>query len=265
MQKFLLGMSALVVLAAPSMAADMPVKAPPAPVVEAVYNWTGFYTASTLGGGRARVFGNFVNPPPDHHNSSRSGAWYDSHVGFQYQWNRIVIGVEGTYALPLSKDYGASLSPSGDCFGATPIPNRTCESRISRIWGIGGRLGVTVWERTLLYGTGGWASAKIQTRDRVTNTGLINVDENQSYWHRGWYAGAGFDWYLTRFFFSDLILGVEYRHYQFNSVRHFPVNVTFVPPVAFAADQRDVSGRLDVISARLTFKWNPTSTVVARY
>jgi outer membrane immunogenic protein len=266
MKNLLLATTALASLAAPAMAADMPVKAPAA-VVEAAYNWTGLYTASTLGVGNARIFGDFVDPtlPPDRHNSSRSSAWWDSHIGFQYQWNRIVIGIEGTLAVPLSRDYGTSLSPSADCFGASLIANRTCESRIDRIWGIGGRLGVTVWDRTLLYGTGGWATARIQTRDRVTSTGLINVNENQDYWHRGWYAGAGLDWYLTRIWFSDLILGVEYRHYNFDVVRHFPVNVTFSPPIAFAGDVRDVRGRLDVISARLTFKWNPTGAVVARY
>jgi len=263
MRKLLLGIVAGATLTgAPALAADMPVyKA--APIV-AVYNWSGFYTASTFGIGWTREYGDFVLPPPDRHNSFRTSAWYDSHVGLQWQFGSFVIGAEGAWATPLDRAYASSFSPSADCFGATPIANRICESRISSVWSAVGKLGIA-WDRMMIYGVGGWASAKIATRDRVANTGLINVDEDRDYRHNGWVAGVGADWFISKFLFSDLIFGIEYRHYQFDTVRHFPVNVTFAPPVAFAADVRDVRGQLDVISAKLTFKWTPVAAVMARY
>ena len=266
MKKLLLGLAAVATLAtAPALAADMPVKARPA-VVEAAYNWSGFYTASTIGIGWQRVRGDFVDPtlPPDKHNANRTTGWYDSHIGFQWQFNSIVIGVEGAWATPLDRAYGGSFSPSPDCFGASGIANRICESRVSSVWSAVGKLGIA-FDRMMIYGIGGWASAKIATRDRVANTGAVNVDENTDYRHKGWVAGVGADWFVGKFLFSDIIFGVEYRHYAFDTVRHVPVNVTFAPPIAFAADVRDVRATLDVVSAKLTFKWTPAAAVIARY
>ena len=55
MKKFLLatvGLLALLGMAAPASAADLPVKAPPPPVVAPVYNWTGFYIGANGGWGQ---------------------------------------------------------------------------------------------------------------------------------------------------------------------------------------------------------------------
>jgi outer membrane immunogenic protein len=53
MKKSVLGLVAMgALIAGPAMAADMPVKAPPAPVAPA-YSWTGFYIGGEVGGGWA--------------------------------------------------------------------------------------------------------------------------------------------------------------------------------------------------------------------
>jgi opacity protein-like surface antigen len=86
MKNMILGMAVLAALGTTAMAADMPVKAPVAPPPPAVYNWTGIYSASSLGGGWEHITGNYVLPPvTDHHTESQSRAWYDSHLGAQYQ------------------------------------------------------------------------------------------------------------------------------------------------------------------------------------
>jgi hypothetical protein len=57
MEKFLLGTvaAALVGMAAPAFAADMPYKAPPpAPYVAPIYDWTGFYIGGNGGWGQSR-------------------------------------------------------------------------------------------------------------------------------------------------------------------------------------------------------------------
>src|SRR5262249_3600531 len=190
MKTLLLGLAAVATLSTgPALAADMPLKARP---FEAAYNWSGFYTASTLGIGWVQERGDFVLPPPDRHNSDHSSAWYDSHVGFQWQFNNIVIGAEGAWATPLDKTWGSSASPSADCFGATPIANRYCESRVSSVWSAGGKLGLA-FDSRMIYGIGGWASAKIATRDRVASTGLINITEDRPYRHDGRVVGGGGD------------------------------------------------------------------------
>jgi outer membrane immunogenic protein len=209
-----------------------------------------------LGFGWADISGIYVLPPPDHHSTSSSKAWYDSHIGFQWQFNNIVLGVEGTYATPLSSSFGSTASPGPDCFGATPIANRLCESRLRNVWAFGGKAG-WAWDRVLVYGTGGFASTRLESRDRIANTGVVNISEANKYTHDGWYAGGGVDWFITKFFFSDVILGVEYRHYEFDTVRHFPSAPGTPAPLLPNADTRDMSATLDTVSARLTFKWTP--------
>ena len=56
MRKFLLGTVGLVALgmAAPALAADMAVKAAPAPYIAPMYNWSGFYIGMNGGWGSSR-------------------------------------------------------------------------------------------------------------------------------------------------------------------------------------------------------------------
>src|SRR2546423_9371443 len=73
--KMLLGGAALIALGTASMAADMPVKAPafrPA----ATYNWTGFFTGSSIGGQSWDISGIYATPPHDrHHTQSTKGSY----------------------------------------------------------------------------------------------------------------------------------------------------------------------------------------------
>ena len=235
-------------------AADLPVKAVMKPVVSE-YNWTGIYSASSFGIGDRQVDGTYVLPPPDRHNSGATQGFYGSYLGFQYQWNKLVLGIEGTLLLPL-QEWTQSHSPTGECL--LGVPNRSCEHSMSRIWGVGGRLGYAPLDRFMVYGTGGYASARIETRDRVTSTGVINIAEADAYRHGGWYAGAGVDYFVGKVLWSDSIIGIEYRHYDFDTVRHFPTAAgTPSGAPTITADTRDVSAKIDVVSMRATFKFQP--------
>src|SRR5262245_17374288 len=166
MNKMMTSVLALAALAAsPAIAADLPVKAPPPPAPPAVYNWTGLYSATVIGGGWEDVNGTYLLPP-DRHNTSQSRGWWGSAYGAQYQWNNYVLGIEGAYSLPFEDDYGTSLSPSADCLST--VANRTCESRIRSYWTVGGKLGIA-WNNWLLYGTGGYASGRVQTATFITS------------------------------------------------------------------------------------------------
>src|SRR5512137_2295226 len=80
-----------------AMAADYPVKARPVAAPAAVYNWTGCYVGSIVGGGWGRV--------RDHTNSLGSidptapfkidGYMSGGDVGCNYQVGAFVLGVEG--------------------------------------------------------------------------------------------------------------------------------------------------------------------------
>src|SRR6185295_18604671 len=108
--------AALVSFAGAAHAADiparMPVKATPNQVV--AYNWGGFYTASTLGGGWQNIDGHST-VVGSHHNTDGTRAWMGSVVGLQGQWGNWVLGVEGSYTAPLSNKFDSSLGGTADC------------------------------------------------------------------------------------------------------------------------------------------------------
>jgi outer membrane immunogenic protein len=55
MKKFLLGTLGLATMAAPAVAADLPVPYKAAPEVVPVYDWSGFYIGGNAGWGQANV------------------------------------------------------------------------------------------------------------------------------------------------------------------------------------------------------------------
>lgn len=253
MKKLLLSATALTLLAAPALAADMAVRQAPPMVAATVYNWTGFYTASSIGGAWYDVKGTYVLPPlGDRHNADDSAGIYGSHVGIQYQWSNWVIGVEGGYnTLFNSNDWGSSTSPSGDCIASNA--GRVCEARVRNYWTVGGKLGMA-FGNWMVYGTAGYADGRVQTRTLLTPANVVVVRDYTSERHGGWYAGAGVDMFVTKFLFSDLIIGVEYQHVALDTERHFDrIGGTGV----VNAFTRDVDATVDVIRAKATFKWTP--------
>src|SRR6202171_2658658 len=103
MKRLLLGTAAVIALAAPAFAADMPArtytKAPAYTAPEVVYNWTGFYIGGHLGGA---VAGN--------NSLQGSGGRFLGGVqgGFDYQFaTNWVIGAEAQYSWLSNNNNGA--------------------------------------------------------------------------------------------------------------------------------------------------------------
>ena len=101
MKSFLLatvGLVALVGMAAPASAADMAVKAPPPAPLPVIYNWSGFYIGGNGGWGQSRNCWDFVNVVVlgtfDEGCSSRSGGLVGGQIGYRWQANQWVFGVE---------------------------------------------------------------------------------------------------------------------------------------------------------------------------
>jgi outer membrane immunogenic protein len=262
MNKLLTGIIALTALAAgPAIAADIPARAPVvrAPPPAAAFNWTGFYSATVVGGGWEEINGTFVSAPSANHNTDQSKGWWGSLYGVQYQWNNIVLGVEGGYSRPFNDDFATSASVSADCLdGLAPVANRTCASLIRNYWQVGGRVGLA-YNSWLLYATGGYANGRIVTETFVTSTPTVFADFTSAR-HGGWYAGAGIDYYVTKLWWSDLIIGVEYQHIEFDTRLH-----TDQLPGATGINNRNVDATLDVVRARITFKYSLDGVVRARY
>lgn len=117
----------------------------------------------------------------------------------------------------------------------------------------GARVGYA-WDRLLVFANGGFASAHIENAHCSTITGICDapgpgngvVSNN-----RGWYAGGGFDYMAYKGALVDVILGVEYQHFDVGAARAFCVNPGCVVP---AVRDFDLSASGDIVRARLTVK-----------
>ena len=110
----------------------------------------------------------------------------------------------------------------------------------------------------MVYGQAGYAQARIDTQGlaNATNTAFSLTSAT----HGGWYAGVGADYAVLDY----LILGLDYKHYEFDSKQH-SCTVGALNCGA-PADNRNVSAKSDAVMGRVSFKFNPWPTaVVAKY
>src|SRR5207244_2022867 len=177
------------------------------------------------------------------------------HAGAQWQWGGWVLGVEA--ALSACFDECRSFT------GVLPTPpfsaNLTNEHKMTNLFTIGPRLGYA-WDRWMWFVTGGGASATLKGQTCSNLTGLCGFAANgasiadaagqtRNQW--GWYVGAGFDYMVHKGSLVDVILGVEYQHYDVGNKNAFCGDLTcnrqsFGP--------YDLSTTGDLVRARLTIK-----------
>src|ERR1700747_1533837 len=86
---------------APASAADLAakpyVKAPPPPPPPPIYDWTGFYIGANGGWGQSRNCVGFLGTGVDFADGcrERSGGLVGGQIGYRWQFNQFVVGVEG--------------------------------------------------------------------------------------------------------------------------------------------------------------------------
>ena len=183
-------------------AADMPLKAPPAPVAATVFSWTGLYFGAEGGWGSSRgdstrliANSQFLTGTTD--TVDRNGGLFGFDVGANYQFNNwLVVGVEGDFQW--SGIQGTAIE-FGNTAAALATANRTAEARETDwIDTVTGRLGVA-WDRWMLYGKGGGAwrginqNALNTTFSGTTGAVLSNSTVNSST-ESGYVVGAGLEW-----------------------------------------------------------------------
>jgi outer membrane immunogenic protein len=267
--KKILGSIAVLALAMPfgAQAADLPAAAPAykAPVMAPTpaYNWTGFYIGASIGGEWETIDGNFVNPPPASWSVSNSRGMWDGHIGAQYQWSSLVLGVEGDFVGLFNNNNGGTSGCSPGC-----AANAFMSSQLHNdIWTIGGKLG-WAFGPWMAYASGGFASTKIDNSFFNVNSVLIESTETS---HNGAYIGGGIDWQVWSMPAGALVLGVEYRHYWFQSVTATPICATGIGTCAGLVglsnpgDNWAIQAHADTIEAKASWLFNWGGPVVARY
>ncbi len=172
----LAGVSAIGLLATGlvAQAADIPSRreAPPAPFASVpVFTWTGFYVGANAG----YSFGRFT----------RDGRLFDDpdgfsgggQIGYNYQIGQFVVGLEADLQASDLKANGGLLLPAGS------------QAKVDYFGTVRGRLGITAFERALLYVTGGYAYGQGKL-----SIPLFGSDDNM---HSGYALGAGVEYALT--------------------------------------------------------------------
>jgi outer membrane immunogenic protein len=183
---------------APVVAADLPQAPPPAPrapvfVPAPVYNWSGIYVG--INGGWGFGTSNWTNSVLGNSGDfDLSGGVAGGTLGFNYQVNQFVMGVEGDIDWA---DINGSSS-SGLCAGFS------CSTKNTWLGTIRGRAGFAA-DRILFYGTAGGAYGEIQE----SGAGLTTNNFNRF----GWTAGAGLEGALT----DNLTARIEYLYVDLGS------------------------------------------------
>jgi outer membrane immunogenic protein len=206
MKKILVSASAVMALLTTSLvarAADLAVKAAPAPVVAQVYNWTGLYVGVNggWGWGQQDPLTPFSNRF-DRTSFSTSGGMFGGTIGAQIQQGYVVLGIEGDLDWANIKGNGIS-TPT---IGGLVLPGQPITLNIATNTSALGtariRAGVAM-NNWLFYATGGAAFVKSSangTSIAGVPCGTLGVFPNcsASAWRPGLAAGLGAEWGFTQ-------------------------------------------------------------------
>jgi outer membrane immunogenic protein len=215
--------------------------------------WTGFYAGVHGGYGFGRADYHFVPfgnggsfaPPLI---GGRFGQTLDSGLlggqfGFNYQRDRLVVGLEGSVTL------NDSLARTSDPFGRFPVaPDELLYgTRLGTLATITPRLGVVI-DRWLIFAKGGVAAGRVQSKlSNGSDAGPPLIFQEQS-WHIGWTAGAGVEFALS----PHWSVGIEYDYFDLGSERYGNYARVTVP---LTAVDYTVDLRFSAVMARLSYRF----------
>ncbi len=249
MKKFLLGTLGLVAMAAPALAADLPVKAPPPPV-NPLYNWSGFYIGGNGGWGQSDDCWNALTVAGEiltDRCHDRSGGVLGGQIGYRWQLpdNHFVIGLEA------QGDWADIKSSHVSAFA----PTLTLGTKLDGLGLFTGQFGFA-WDTWLWYVKGGAAvtSNNFFVDSTVTGAALASVSSTR--W--GGALGTGFEYGFA----PNWSVGIEYDHLFMGTS-----DTTFAivnPPLAGAINR--ISQDVDMVTVRFNYRFGGFGgPVVARY
>jgi len=227
--------------AAPAVAADLPARAPatytkaPA-IVQAAYDWSGFYIGINGGGATGKVDWN-ADGFGDEGSHNATGGTVGGQVGYRWQMSSWVFGLEaqGNWA-----DFkGSNVS--------NIFLNTTNSTKIDSFGLFTGQIGYS-WDRALVYVKGGAAVTDNKYTSITTGVGGGVDTANETRW--GAAVGVGIEYAFA----PSWSVGFEYDHL-------FMGNNDVVSNAGFIADH--IKEDVDVFTARVNYKFG--GPVVARY
>jgi len=234
--------TAVTVSAAPVMAADMPVKAPP-PVVAAAFSWTGCYVGVHGGYGWGKkkwsdVGGEFTEHDVD-------GWLVGGQVGCNiWQRDRWVFGIEGQASW-------ADIDGSSTNGQPTAI---NYYSKTDIVGTVALRLGYAV-DRSLFFVKGGLAFAHDKHWQEIVAPGgiVLSHTDSEKYMRWGWMAGGGYEYAFN----SNWSTKIEYNYMHLGRE-----DVSFCPAAGPCFDY-SIKQHIHVVKAGINYRFG--GPVVARY
>jgi outer membrane immunogenic protein len=231
-------------------AADMPVTAPPPPVV--VANWTGCYAGLSAGASVGKSHQTAVAETAAIRGGALvlpgAGATLGAHhltgfiggagLGCNYQAGAWVFGVEGDWSV--TNKEGQSSEPIN-------FPNWIASTKERWLATARLRLGYTVWDKSLLYVTGGGAWTKVDILSALIPGGPGLASFTQTDQRAGWTAGIGWEYALG----YGWSVKSEFLYVKFDTWRTFTGGA--IPANVFAP--REVKLEDFIVRAGMSYKF----------
>lgn len=186
----------------------------------------------------ATLFDDHVGGDPPLDSGSGNQTNYGVQGGYNFQFDRYVIGVEGDWQWGTGKQENSILDDGGPGIDSA-------KSKLESIGSVRGRLGYTILDNVMVFGTAGfgWGSAEYSFRDADEIDGRAKFHSDDM----GAVYGGGFD----LLFAYNIVLSAEYLHYDFSKD-------TFIPNAPELNGGSDIATRLgpiDMLRVALSYKF----------
>lgn len=224
------------------------------PVIEATYDWSGFYAGVNGGGGSSRQcwdnvnsFGVPTTPPTPEGCHNAKGAIAGGHIGYRWQSAFVVMGVEAQGDWANLRGSNVSLLD----------PTLTNQTTINALGLFSGQAGVA-WQNVLWYTKGGVAVTNTKYSGLVTGTSVLNDQASGTIW--GGTIGTG----LEIGFAPNWSVGFEYDHlFLASRSLSFASANAAVAPVGTLTRIDNARQQVDMATVRLNYRFG--GPVVAKY
>jgi outer membrane immunogenic protein len=204
---------------AAASAADLGAPAPApvytkAPII-APWSWTGFYVGGNVGYSWGQQ--NITDPTGDTTALNPSGVIGGGQIGYNYQINSIVLGVEADIQASGQKDDGSFGIPGTPGIFAAGIPASTGTDTDKLDWfgTVRARVGFAAPGHLLPYVTGGWAYGN----GTISGTTSSTTFSSSTNYTDGWTAGGGLEWAFADHWSAKF----EYLYIDFGSGPIVPI------------------------------------------
>jgi outer membrane immunogenic protein len=240
MKAFVLGGLVAAFAAGTAVAADMPLKAPPPPVI--VATWTGTYIGINGGYGwgttdHTDVFG--VTTGTFNQNGGMFGVTY----GGNWQSGHVVLGFESDYDWA---DIKGTLTTGGPPLGLCSVGGgNTCFTKLKDFSTERMRAGYDLngW---LLFGTAGAGFGRVSAGQNPCSLTVFGGNSCGEKWRDGWVAGVG----IEKMFLPHWSAKLEYLHYDFGS------DFNYMPAAIGGGNAVHVLERGDMIRLGINYQFD---------